>query len=75
MTTFYQYHQQGMTKAEALHQTQMVFLHGSGSLSEEHTGNTEDRGAVIVNRGTSNAANSYTHPYYWAPFILMGNFL
>ena len=41
------------------------------------TGTAED----LVNRGLSqnktkiSTATSYSHPYYWAPFILMGNWL
>ena len=58
-------------KAEALRQAQLGFLHGAGTKSEGGSG----RGFQSVD--TPPAANSslgYAHPYYWAPFVLIGNF-
>ena len=70
MQRFYQVRESGkLTKAEALRQAQIEFI------QVRHT-----PGADAAQRGlsTPNApkpASSYTHPYYWAPFILMGNWL
>ncbi|MDZ7957875.1 MAG: CHAT domain-containing protein [Aulosira sp. DedQUE10] len=64
-----------ITKAEALRQAQLSLLDGNKST----TANADQRGGIIVNikPGTSprndNATNGYSHPYYWAPFILIGN--
>jgi CHAT domain-containing protein len=52
-------------KAEALRQAQLAFLHGSGGSSKA------ERGSKIEQKlSTAN----YAHPFYWAPFVLMGNF-
>ncbi|MFN2201880.1 MAG: CHAT domain-containing protein [Caldilineaceae bacterium] len=61
------------TKADALQEAQRAFL--SGSVAAE--GPASDRGTVILGqpRGPSGSSGSYQHPYYWAPFILMGNWL
>jgi CHAT domain-containing protein len=44
-----------MSKAEALRQAQLAFLHHSGSAAMQ--------------------PDYLSHPFYWAPFILMGNWL
>jgi CHAT domain-containing protein len=70
MQSLYQLRESGkVTKAEALRQAQLQFIQGK-----------HKPGAATAERGldTPNAtkpAESYTHPYYWAPFILMGNWL
>ncbi len=58
-------------KAEALRQAQLAFLH-SGSVA---TGANTGRG--FESAGPSPAQTSslgYAHPYYWAPFVLIGNY-
>lgn len=61
----------GMTKAEALRQAQTFMLQGNYDppSAQSHTeGNTSGpRPAEISGRET------YSHPYFWAPFILIGN--
>jgi CHAT domain-containing protein len=69
---------QGLTKADALRQTQLAFIHGVEIASAPAEGRAPDRGLVISDqrRGPSRASErSYAHPFYWAPFILMGNWL
>ncbi|HMG86852.1 MAG TPA: CHAT domain-containing protein [Terracidiphilus sp.] len=55
-----------VTKSEALREAQLDLLLGA---SNAKTGGTarglETEGEV--------SASSYAHPYYWAPFVLMGN--
>ena len=61
-----------LPKAEALRQAQLALLQG-----------TDSRDAAKAGRGFHQAplsedarppdAPAYSHPYYWAPFILMGN--
>ena len=64
-----------MTKSEALRQAQLSLLNGNNSTSR----NSEIRGGITVNikPGASSRneklSSGYSHPYYWAPFILIGN--
>jgi CHAT domain-containing protein/uncharacterized protein HemY len=54
----------GMTKLEALREAQLELLHG------------EVQAAPAGTPGSSRKPNaSYAHPFYWAPFFLMGNWL
>ena len=50
----------GMTKAEALRQAQLALLHGTA-------------GSAGTPPGSPAAASRYANSYYWAPFILIGN--
>ena len=52
-----------VTKAQALRQAQLALLKGNAS------GRSEARG---VER-TEDTVRRYDHPYYWAPFVLIGN--
>ena len=55
-------------KSEALRQAQEQMA--SGVLKPEATG-AADRGVRV--KDPAGAAIAWTHPYYWAPFILIGN--
>ena len=63
----------GMTKLEALRKAQLELLRGGAK------GSTSDavRGvAVHPTKAFHVDPNApYAHPYYWAPFFLMGNWL
>ena len=61
-----------MTKSEALRQAQLSLLEG------KVTANAAPSRATIVPKlslesQTNNSAAGFSHPYYWAPFILIGN--
>jgi CHAT domain-containing protein len=68
----------GQGKAEALRQAQLALLHSAASSGE----GTDERGLVITEKpgaAQSKAATAphlagYSHPFYWAPFVLIGNF-
>ncbi|MFH2044939.1 MAG: tetratricopeptide repeat protein [Pseudomonadota bacterium] len=70
---------EGLTKAEALQKTQIQFIRGLAG--QEKSGSKEKRigystGKKVANTSDETSkATSYSHPYYWAPFILMGNWL
>ena len=71
-----------LTKAEALRRVQLAFIRGEISPQGQGTGARRDVGCLLnCDRNGENAANApsatadYSHPYYWAPFILMGNWL
>jgi CHAT domain-containing protein len=59
-------------KGEALRQAQLALL--SGSAAPIAAGN--DRGIHPIAQQAAAAADeaAYSHPYFWAPFVLMGNF-
>ncbi|MBI3937618.1 MAG: CHAT domain-containing protein [Betaproteobacteria bacterium] len=70
--------QRGVTKAEALRQAQLQLIRGSHAKAALPQG---ERGAKRAENARSAAgwmpdpARPYAHPYFWAPFILMGNWL
>jgi len=57
----------GMTKAEALRRAQLALLTGAVKLADAKQ---DSRGLI---HGIASAKASFTHPFYWAPFILIGN--
>jgi CHAT domain-containing protein len=59
-------------KAEALRQAQLAFLHWPAAASPNPG---KERGPQIEQESTSKAHEAgYSHPFYWAPFVLIGNF-
>jgi CHAT domain-containing protein len=67
----------GMPKSEALRQAQLAMLHPSVA-ANGGTANVSGRGAKSTNakpgqEDSSGTAPTFSHPYFWAPFILMGN--
>ena len=61
-----------LTKPEALRQAQLSLIQGNS------TGATGDRSSfnfkiTTPNGQTQTIARNFNHPYYWAPFILIGN--
>ena len=74
MQKLYSLHSDGdLSKAEALRQTQLAFIDGSVKAS------SGARRGEVLNVSDSDreagrpASMGYPHPYYWAPFVLMGN--
>ena len=74
--------QAGMTKAEALRQAQLSLLHGDAERRkrvEEKRGlglgkdSGEGQQRAFKADAKTDTQASYAHPYYWAPFILIGN--
>ena len=58
-------------KGEALRQAQIALLHDLGVSSAETTG----RGIEAVeSAGSMPRSAGFSHPYYWAPFVLIGNY-
>jgi CHAT domain-containing protein/Flp pilus assembly protein TadD len=72
MNAFYHHLTQGMTKAEALHAAQTDLIHGDFTVI-----GLEQRADIdVVSRHTglnTTVVGRLSHPYYWAPFILIGN--
>lgn len=63
---------QPVTKVEALRQAQLSLLYGKASGRS-----ASQRGLGVVGsalpRGTPDLPDKLSHPYYWAPFVLIGN--
>lgn len=82
MQSFYRIRnsQPGMPKAEALRRAQVSLLRGEAG---ELVGNIERRGLLTTpsaqRNGEASAASgsggktTFAHPFFWAPFILIGN--
>jgi CHAT domain-containing protein len=67
----------GQGKAEALRQAQLALLHSATSSDQ----GADERGLLITGKpGTAPPKTQapqlagYSHPFYWAPFVLIGNF-
>ena len=59
-------------KGEALRQAQLALLRGVAAASPTPE---RERGPQIEQESTSTAHEAgYAHPFYWAPFVLIGNF-
>ena len=73
MNAFYSVLQGGkLTKAEALRQAQIALITG------DYQALGQERGIIVVQERIRDSlspqvANRLNHPYYWAPFILIGN--
>ena len=59
-----------LSKADALRQAQLMLV--KGQVTADAGG---ARPGLETPTGSTKPAASYAHPYYWAPFILMGNWL
>jgi CHAT domain-containing protein len=58
-------------KAESLRQAQLAFLRGH----HESLPTGSHRGVQAIEDDPSlNHGTDYSHPFYWAPFILIGNY-
>lgn len=67
MQRFYQLLATGLPKAEAMRQAQLSLLYGEETLEARERGSV-----VLVDEKTTPLAGT-AHPYYWAPFVLIGN--
>ena len=63
-----------VTKAEALQQAQLSLLYGEETIDERLMKLGSTRGG-LVSIYSSDTEVDLKHPYYWAPFILIGNSL
>ncbi|MEA5466939.1 CHAT domain-containing protein [Leptothoe sp. PORK10 BA2] len=64
-----------LTKAEALRQAQLSLLKNENTLTERLGQLGISRGGLVNPDATDTGSVGLTHPYYWAPFTLMGNSL
>ncbi|HMP81430.1 MAG TPA: CHAT domain-containing protein, partial [Verrucomicrobiota bacterium] len=57
------------TKAEALRQAQLKLLRGNVKPTQSST----RRAAILADDPGAKPSPDFTHPYFWAPFVLTGN--
>ncbi len=62
-----------LTKAEALRQVQRDFI--DGKLTAKDAPNRSDIEVRVTDATRQIGPQTFVHPYYWAPFILIGNSL
>ena len=65
-------------KAEALQQVQVAFVSGEVGAGAVSADSERSVGCLTCDTAGEEAipvVTDYRHPYYWAPFILMGNWL
>ena len=73
MNAFYSALREGMTKTEALQQAQIALITGDLTAVGYPRGDGTI-GFLSAETGLPAAVSSnLNHPYYWAPFILIGN--
>ncbi|NEJ17650.1 CHAT domain-containing protein [Rhizobium leguminosarum] len=75
MVRFYTYLQAGYPRGEALRRTQIDFIHNrqDRSINSQATQTTDDASSKTDNPAfPADSATAFSHPRYWAPFILMG---
>ena len=82
MQHFYRLHAENpaITKAEALHLAQLAFIRGETLGGNSPVATRGMKARPLSTNGeegplANDAPHSYTHPFYWAPFVLMGNWL
>lgn len=68
---------EGITKSEALQRVQAAMIEGRikpgpQEKANKRLGQSSDYSAA--DRFSADPSRPYAHPYYWAPFVLMGNF-
>ena len=75
MGSFYQ-HLKTMTKVEALRRAQLEMIRGEGRsdlLARRGVGGIGKLGETPEPQFLSQSSVSTSHPYFWAPFILVGD--
>jgi len=75
MQQFYKHLASGMTKAEALQAVQQDFIQGKLTAKDAPARADVEVRVEPGTRATQSQLSTFSHPYYWAPFILIGNSL
>ena len=75
MRAFYRrWQEDGISKSNALRQAQMALLLGKHPIDDVIRNGVRQDGRA-GSESAHDPARPYAHPFYWAPFILMGNWL
>ena len=76
MDAFYTALNNGYSKAEALQRAQQALITSDQSVLVGERGDSDPASIAIINTRTGqplSRSSDLSHPYYWAPFILIGN--
>jgi len=73
MDAFYAALESGNSKTEALRQAQMALITGNYTVSDDPSRGIVGWQLDPAATQLSSTSHSLSHPYYWAPFILIGN--
>ncbi|MBS1808738.1 MAG: CHAT domain-containing protein [Acidobacteria bacterium] len=76
MQEFYQLRETGLSKAEAMREAQRKMLRGALSVATISLTRSivhETETAAGMPKFKADPQSPFAHPYYWAPFILIGN--
>lgn len=65
----------GLSRAQAVREAQLTFIRGGGVASTADDRRGASRPGSMAGAAPLDPARPYAHPYYWAPFVLMGNWL
>ena len=72
MQQFYQNLSTGkMTKSEALREAQIAMI--QGKIQSSNTDRSSVNYTPGQSRNSESISHNLSHPYYWSPFILIGN--
>ena len=75
MQKFYQNLAKGMSKAAALQSVQQAFMQGKLTAKDAPARSGDAELTVTTSGDRAPRPANFSHPYYWAPFILIGNSL
>lgn len=64
-----------LSKAEALRRAQLAMLSGRRPVEGKEGLSRGRRREMATDTPTSRSGGTHAHPFYWAPFVLMGNWL
>lgn len=70
MQQFYKHLATGMSKSAALQRVQQDFIQSKLTAKDAPQGRSE---IMVTSSRPRSLTNTLAHPYYWAPFILIGN--
>lgn len=78
MSEFYRLRKENpkMTKAEAMQKVQKAFVKGELKPSEEYTKKLDDYYKALSSKDKTfkfDKNTPFSHPYFWSPFVLIGN--